>query len=501
MFSEYFKVDAKSIDEYGAIDISLVADIPMFIDPILIFNSNKIEYKKLHENIIKYMYFLAQKAKSNLDEKEIKTWFTFKEVCNNWLGFSMAGNKGQALNIGFGKSLYENIAFVLNNNNISKGIHSEKIMLLYPGSGKDKISDMTVNLIKGYLCEYTELFTKKYIKSSAKEFYVEKAEFNYETETFISKKYYLPYIINEKGKEEYVLLTPKDILRSDEPSINRPDFLKNIDLIRESIDNDNLRIQLNDYLQKAIMDYHAKCKTLNREPKEAEEKKIKKESFEEFANLHNEIYDYYVKLKENSKTEIENQTNEEVTTQIRIFNENVKLLVNVINNNKNLFNNSENSYEEGKKRVNFFKHRIEDNDCYKIFYDDNGNQIINKENDLQRMFKFVWYNSPFKDDAEPNNGRGPADFVISMGSNDVTVIEFKLAKNSNLNHVFEQVKIYDKANNTENNIVVIFYFSDKEYKKAVKALKDTNKEALLGESVYLIDCRIKESASKPTAKA
>ena len=153
MFSEYFDVKLEDIQKYGAIDISLVADMPMFIDPILIFNSNKKEYKQLHEDIIKYMYFLSKKAKNKLNDKEIKTWFTFKEVCNNWLGFSMSGNKGQALDVGFGKILYENISFVLNNNNISDGIHSEKIMLLYPGNGKDKISDMTVNLIKGYLCK------------------------------------------------------------------------------------------------------------------------------------------------------------------------------------------------------------------------------------------------------------------------------------------------------------------------------------------------------------
>lgn len=49
-----------------------------------------------------------------------------------------------------------------------------------------------------------------------------------------------------------------------------------MDLVRESIDNDSLRIQLNDYLQKAIQDYHANCKTLNRKPKESEENKIKR---------------------------------------------------------------------------------------------------------------------------------------------------------------------------------------------------------------------------------
>lgn len=117
------------------------------------------------------------------------------------------------------------------------------------------------------------------------------------------------------------------------------------------------------------------------------------------------------------------------------------------------------------------------------------------------MFKFVWHRSVFKDDAETNNGRGPADFVISMGSNDVTVIEFKLAKNTNLDHVFEQVKIYKKANGTEKHVVVIFYFNDREYEKALKSLKGNDVEKYIDENVFLIDCRLKESASKPTSKA
>lgn len=51
-FSEYFGIDTKIIDEYGAVDISLICDIPLFLDPMLIFNSSKDEYKKLHNNII-----------------------------------------------------------------------------------------------------------------------------------------------------------------------------------------------------------------------------------------------------------------------------------------------------------------------------------------------------------------------------------------------------------------------------------------------------------------
>jgi len=98
-------------------------------------------------------------------------------------------------------------------------------MLLYDGSGKDKISDLTVNLIKEFLCEYTETFSLKYIYAEfLGKFPVDNAYFNYETESFVSKEYVLPYIYNEKGRKEFVLLTPYDILREDEPSINRKDF-------------------------------------------------------------------------------------------------------------------------------------------------------------------------------------------------------------------------------------------------------------------------------------
>ena len=53
-FSEYYGIDSSVVEHYGAVDISFVCDIPLFIDPMLIFNSEKEEYKKLHEEIIKY---------------------------------------------------------------------------------------------------------------------------------------------------------------------------------------------------------------------------------------------------------------------------------------------------------------------------------------------------------------------------------------------------------------------------------------------------------------
>ena len=47
-FSDFFEVDKGIIEEYGALNISLINDLPVFIDPFLLFNSENEEYKKLH---------------------------------------------------------------------------------------------------------------------------------------------------------------------------------------------------------------------------------------------------------------------------------------------------------------------------------------------------------------------------------------------------------------------------------------------------------------------
>ena len=79
-FSEAFGIDRELLNEYGAIDISLICDTPLFIDPMLIFNSQKEEYKALHQSIIKYLHFLAKKSReTKLSKGDLKNLFTFNE--------------------------------------------------------------------------------------------------------------------------------------------------------------------------------------------------------------------------------------------------------------------------------------------------------------------------------------------------------------------------------------------------------------------------------------
>ena len=42
-FGDVFEVSKKDMDDYGAFNISLVNDLPLFIDPFLLFNSDNTE--------------------------------------------------------------------------------------------------------------------------------------------------------------------------------------------------------------------------------------------------------------------------------------------------------------------------------------------------------------------------------------------------------------------------------------------------------------------------
>ena len=97
-FTDYFNINKEILDEYGAFDISLINDLPVFIDPFLLFTSEKDEYKALHDKIIEYIAFLRDRSQDGaIRPGLIKSWFHFPEVKQSWLGYSKNGNNGRGL--------------------------------------------------------------------------------------------------------------------------------------------------------------------------------------------------------------------------------------------------------------------------------------------------------------------------------------------------------------------------------------------------------------------
>src|SRR5258708_78143 len=141
-FSDFFGVSNKRLDEYGAFNISLINDLPLFIDPFLLFNSKKPKYKELHDRIIKYLRFLRDKSTGpNLDRGLLHAWYLFPEVKQSWLGFSRDGNQGLGLRDDFANALYKNLRAIFTdfgNEKVTRGSHLEKLCLISEGVGRDK---------------------------------------------------------------------------------------------------------------------------------------------------------------------------------------------------------------------------------------------------------------------------------------------------------------------------------------------------------------------------
>jgi hypothetical protein len=109
-FSDFFGISPDLIEEYGAFDVSLITDLPLFVDPFLLFNSENPSYQELHAEIIRYMRFLRDISQSeSIAAPLIDSWFTFPEVKQNWLGFSKEGNRGHGLGRDFAQALHRNL--------------------------------------------------------------------------------------------------------------------------------------------------------------------------------------------------------------------------------------------------------------------------------------------------------------------------------------------------------------------------------------------------------
>ena len=97
LFSDYFDLDKVVIEGYGALNICLTSDLPLFIDPFLLFASDKPEYKRLHKQVVQHLIFLKEHATGSSEKDVNISLFRFPEIKQNWLGVSKYGNDGKGL--------------------------------------------------------------------------------------------------------------------------------------------------------------------------------------------------------------------------------------------------------------------------------------------------------------------------------------------------------------------------------------------------------------------
>jgi hypothetical protein len=458
-FTDLFGVDPAVLEKHGAFNLSLVTDLPLFIDPFLLFNSKKKRYRELHDSIIRYLTFLRDKAQDGgINPALLNAWYRFPEVKQNWFGFSLSGNEGTGLGADFAVALHSNLHRLFpdfGQEEVTKGSHLEKLCLISDGVGKDNISDFTTNLIKDFLCQYTQEFAQKYLHDDQRrQVPVSKVVFNYDTESWEIRRFELPWT-----GTDYVLLTPKDILTKDETWINKSDLVDDFESIPNAILDATLRAQVNNYFAKVLV------RREDKEPTKKDLTEAARRTILEFPKL----IDYYIRYKEEHGDEAEDISSSKIRFSEYFYIAQIKELQATLLKHSNFYDVAGNTYEEARRRLGFLKDVIENKGGHRIFYAEG--RPIHRESDLHIMYRLVWIGTPSDVSREVNDGRGPADFKVSRGARDKTIIEFKLAKNTQLErNLVKQTEIYRKASDAQKTIKAIVFFSDAEYERVHRIL-------------------------------
>lgn len=480
LFSDVFEVSQDALEQAGAFNVSLVGDLPLFIDPFLLFNSTKPEYQTLHAEIIAYLRFLRDKtAQGDIDRGLLEAWFFFREVKQTWLGFSLTGNRGSGLGRGFATALHYGFARLFSDDSlqITKGQHLEKLCLIRDRVGRDNISDFTTNLIKGFLLEFTQQIALEHVPVQRRAvFKVAKSRFNFETESWETCSYTLP---NLGG--DFVLLVPTDMLTRDENWINKQDLLSHTERLPYAMSDHSLRSQVENFIRRALPP----------RPTEKDRREAARQAILEFPVL----IDHYIRSKEESGDRAQSEADRKVSEAQDLFLENFSALPSLLRE-VGFYDVQGDSYENALQRATFLKHVIENNNGYRLFFDRKG-RPIKREEDLHVCYGLAWNGSKFDVNREVDNGRGSVDFTVSKGSDDKTVVEMKLASNPSLRrNLRNQVEVYKAANQTPNAVKVILFFTASEESRVKSILRELRISDDRG--VVLIDARRdnKPSASK-----
>jgi len=194
-------------------------DIPLYIDPFLLWKSPSLQDQALHTAITNSFNHLNYLIKKKRTDEAISTLISLSECQEVGLGVSKTrkglpiGQKqaGQILNLFNDIPEYSQFGFT----------HFESIQLYISGISKDRVSDIACNYIKSFLIDYT--VEQCEINGIPVEGVILDSVYNYQSNVIdVNQKVYLP--VNPSTKDP-IIFTPKRWLRFN-PWINFEDYFK-----------------------------------------------------------------------------------------------------------------------------------------------------------------------------------------------------------------------------------------------------------------------------------
>lgn len=464
-YSTYFRVKHSAFVDAGVFDGQIGKDVNMHINPLLLRNCKVPEFENAYDEFLNYFKDIISLAKhvkelSTKDRcfRQIIKLFQFKETHNSGLGYSVSGTRGTGISGALSRQLAKNAVEI-----VRIGIEDPAIFTLLPifeeGIGADRISDMTITILKKNFIAYTVRVAQELGLKTASRLVDAKTNWGN-----------LPVY-----KKEPIILVPAAILS------NLPMALDKSEVDEVSAYNENLRSIICKEIGLSIQEYLEMSKKELRESLLSDVDRLKgilqhisKTRFVpyDFSSDRNLVY-LLVSLQENyvSPNELtlpkayENNVKDIVFTICERFKE----LIEYNRMSTLLFSDGKPQNESVVQRIFY---------CTAILYCETNNIDINRESDP---------------------GCGELDFKFSSGAHKKVIVEIKLSSNKQLLHgLTTQLPIYMETEKAQDGILMIVRMSPKDDKLIERVIEEHNSipECITKPKLLVIDGVPRPSASK-----
>lgn len=474
--SEKLNIKASEFTKRGVLNPSVNGDTELFIDPRLLKKSKcKIFNEVANKSYCSYFEDLAEKVKATINTQNTATkekmrknlikYLEAPDLDGLCLGYA-DGNPGRGVAGKNANLIMENAIELYENS--SNPIVFSLLHLLTAGIGADYIGDITSQIIRKQIYEYTEL--------SAKEIGLRTEEFELDSIKYMLPKHPSP---PKKKRRTPILLVPMDIL-------NPLPVEANFDAIFNGFldDNELIRTGVNQNIAAILQNN--------------EEKKDKQEKIFNLIKQRSEISkilgDYVEKLEAHSY-------NYDMDKKGFFLRDKLSELVDFEKFSKPQSDDFESVVDTA---INEFKKFIDkDNDAKRLLLWKNDSKH-QPETFWQKMFQIFVHLYLEKNNIdlspEPATGVGFVDFKASKGSEKRILVEMKLSKNVKFKEgLTNQLEAYKECFNNMKKSYYIYIDLEKDPAKSNQKramLAKLNKELGLGTNLIFINGRFGPSASK-----
>lgn len=400
--SKYLNLPSSHLESLGVLDPILDTDTRLFIDPHLLKHTITPEFKDSYEKLQKHFLGIGILLAKSTKEGDIfwrnadlrVRWPEVKGLC---IGYSTKGTSGSGIGPALRKRILTTAQTIINLGKNDPEIF-ELVGLFENDFGSDRISDMTANIIKDDILNYTKKIYASMPPDTLKD-------------TTLDKRTGIP--LNPFTKPQTpILLIPKDILKNLPSAF---EWTSNDDI---GISNTETRESLNSLVGNT-------WKSLTT---------IKKESLKElilkYPDLIDDLIDQYTS-KEPSRYDFEEDKSGEYSwykaTQTATAEHPLEL---TISNHPSI----EEVEELVLKICGKFKDLTENNGLCNLFHD--NKQIPKHESAIQLVFYGIAESycdaNKIMIARESNSGRGPVDFKFGSNKQNSVLVEVKKSNNKKL---------------------------------------------------------------------